>query len=238
MANTIPKTITNYLENLKATSPGYIPPMIHPWMEQEVVPTTNPSLDIFSNKGIPYPNTANPVAIKPAEKVEEINGYVKGSGLKGTDKQAIQDKLPLIKNIYTYLQNKLGTTKEQTLGILGNIYAESGFNSNIEEKKDTTNKGYGLLQFTGPRRKALEDYATILGKDSSDVTTQLDYLTTELNDSNTWTKGGNLKNYKTYKSTSPDDYTYLIMDKFIRPNKKESNFQLRIDAANYLKDLV
>ena len=163
-------------------------------MEQESgLPITNTyeqTIDVFNNKGTivqtPSFNYTVPTIKRKEEEVpEEFYGYVKGKGLKTNDKEILQEKLPLIKNIYTYLQNKLGTTKEQTLGILGNIYAESGFNSGIEESKDTPNKGFGLIQFTGPRRKALEDYATTLGKDSSDVTTQLDYLIAELNDSNT-----------------------------------------------------
>ena len=245
--NKIPTSITNYLQELKNQSVGYVPPMVHSWMESAenlpLVNTYEQVVDVFNNKGIttqaPIVNYVVPT-IKRSEKQipEELNGYIKGNGLKANDKEKIQEKLPLIKNIYTYLQNKLGTTKEQTLGILGNIYAESGFNTGIEEFKNTPNKGFGLIQFTGPRRKALEEYAITLGKDSSDVTTQLDYLTSELNDSNIWTKGGNLSNYKNYKSNSTDDYTYLIMDKFIRPNKKSSNMQLRIDTANYLKDLV
>lgn len=73
-----------------------------------------------------------------------------------------------------------GFTAEQVAGIMGNIKAESGFNPGIEERTVNPNKGYGIAQWTGPRRTALEAAAAAQGVSSSDLLFQLNYLYDEM----------------------------------------------------------
>ncbi len=65
-----------------------------------------------------------------------------------------------------------------------NFQDESGLNPGINEKNPIvpgSRGGFGLSQWTGPRRKALEAYAAERGAPLDSVDTQLDFLMTELN---------------------------------------------------------
>jgi len=71
-----------------------------------------------------------------------------------------------------------GYSEYAVAGVLGNIYAESGFEpSKIE---GDTGIGYGLCQWSYGRRTQLEAYATSKGKPASDVDTQIEFLLTEI----------------------------------------------------------
>lgn len=63
-----------------------------------------------------------------------------------------------------------------------NFQDESGLNPGIEEHVANVHgtKGFGLAQWTGPRRDALTQFAQSQGRPVSDVDTQLDFLMTEL----------------------------------------------------------
>ncbi|TPJ97632.1 hypothetical protein FJ872_31970 [Mesorhizobium sp. B2-5-9] len=64
-----------------------------------------------------------------------------------------------------------------------NFQDESGLNPGINEKNPTvagSRGGYGLAQWTGPRRRALESFAASQGKPAGDQDTQLDFLMSEL----------------------------------------------------------
>lgn len=63
-----------------------------------------------------------------------------------------------------------------------NFQDESGLNPGIEEQVANVHgtKGFGLAQWTGPRRDALTQFAQSQGRPVSDVDTQLDFLMTEL----------------------------------------------------------
>lgn len=64
-----------------------------------------------------------------------------------------------------------------------NFQDESGLNPGINESKPLvpgSRGGFGLAQWTGPRRKMLEAFAQQRGAPVSDMDTQLDFLMTEL----------------------------------------------------------
>lgn len=68
-------------------------------------------------------------------------------------------------------------------GFMMNFADESGLNPGINERNPTvpgSRGGFGLAQWTGPRREALEQYAVHAGKPVSDPNVQLDFLMTEL----------------------------------------------------------
>jgi hypothetical protein len=65
-------------------------------------------------------------------------------------------------------------------GVAMNFGDESGFETGIQEKNPTSGRGgFGLAQWTGDRRVALEQYAASNGKSVDDADTQLDYFMEE-----------------------------------------------------------
>ena len=81
------------------------------------------------------------------------------------------------------LQKEMGLSKVQSAAVVGNFAHESaGFQSDINEGKPLvpgSRGGYGLAQWTGPRRKALENYALKQGKDVKDMETQYGFYKLE-----------------------------------------------------------
>lgn len=68
-------------------------------------------------------------------------------------------------------------------GFVMNFQSESGLNPGINEANplvEGSRGGFGLAQWTGPRRKQLEAYAAQRGTPVSDTDTQLDFLMQEL----------------------------------------------------------
>lgn len=68
-------------------------------------------------------------------------------------------------------------------GFIMNFKDESGLNPNINEAAPVvpgSRGGFGLSQWTGPRRVALENFAAERGKSVGDTNTQLDFLMSEL----------------------------------------------------------
>jgi hypothetical protein len=68
-------------------------------------------------------------------------------------------------------------------GFVMNFEDESGLNPGINEAAPTvpgSRGGFGLAQWTGPRRVALEQFAASTGRDVSDPDAQLDFLMMEL----------------------------------------------------------
>jgi hypothetical protein len=75
---------------------------------------------------------------------------------------------------------KRGWTPEEAAGTAGNVHAESGFNPGIQERKPIAGRGgYGLIQLTGPRRVAYEQYAADTKRDLADPEAQMDWLNME-----------------------------------------------------------
>ena len=74
-----------------------------------------------------------------------------------------------------------GFSKEEAAAIVGNLWAESGFNTGA---RNPTSGAYGLMQWLGGRYDRLQTYAAEKGKAASDLELQLDYIAWEL-------KGGN-----------------------------------------------
>lgn len=71
-----------------------------------------------------------------------------------------------------------GLTAEQIAGIMGNISHESNFDPAAIE--GSGGGGFGLVQWTGGRRTAIENAAAAAGRDVNDIAFQLEYLMTEL----------------------------------------------------------
>lgn len=63
-------------------------------------------------------------------------------------------------------------------GIMGNLKLESRLDPSALNK---SSGAYGLAQWLGSRKKALQNYARSVGKNVNDITTQLEFLWKELN---------------------------------------------------------
>ena len=82
-------------------------------------------------------------------------------------------------DLYKGLRER-GVPHIHAMGILANMKAESGFDAGIQEHHPIRGRGgYGLCQWTGPRRRALERFAANAHANLWDWEMQLDYLLSE-----------------------------------------------------------
>lgn len=87
--------------------------------------------------------------------------------------------------VWNYLTGEAGLTPEQAAGIMGNIKQEANFESDLEEGPESAARhsvrpvGYGIVQWTGTRRTALEKAANDQGVPVSDLSFQLAYMVQE-----------------------------------------------------------
>jgi hypothetical protein len=81
------------------------------------------------------------------------------------------------------LMDDFGLTAEDAAAIVGNAGHESGGFQSLQEKKPLipgSRGGYGIMQWTGPRRKAYEAYCRRHGYKPSDMDANYKFLFVEL----------------------------------------------------------
>lgn len=99
-------------------------------------------------------------------------------------------------------------------GFIMNFRDESGLNPGLNEAKPIvpgSRGGFGLAQWTGPRRVELEKFAQNTGRSVSDVDTQLDFLMRELQGP----EAGAAKSFLSAKT--PQEAAVAIAQNFLRP---------------------
>ena len=79
---------------------------------------------------------------------------------------------------YNYIKS-LGYSDAQAAGIMGNLIAESGLNTNAYNPAGGGQGAYGLAQWRGARQTALRQFAASRGTDQSDYATQLAFIDQE-----------------------------------------------------------
>jgi hypothetical protein len=107
-----------------------------------------------------------------------------------------------------------GIPRHAAIGIAGNIAVESNFNPGINEIAPVvpgSRGGYGLIQWTGPRRRQFEDYAQTRGVAFDDLNTQLDFLNWELQ--NTERRAAD----RIFAAQTPEEAARLTSELFLRP---------------------
>lgn len=73
-----------------------------------------------------------------------------------------------------------GVPQHVAQGVVMNFQDESGLNTGIQEHAPISGRGgFGLAQWTGPRRVALENFAASRGKSIDDPDLQLDFFMQE-----------------------------------------------------------
>jgi len=109
-------------------------------------------------------------------------GHYDGKGKPLGDGQVVQAK-----QIYDYMTEHYNLTPAQASGILGNMQTESSFNTAAYNKGEGA---IGLIQWEGPRRTALENYANAQGRPVTDWKLQVDFMMHELqtSESGAWAK--------------------------------------------------
>lgn len=119
-------------------------------------------------------------------------------------------------------------------GIVANLIAESGLNPGINEIAPLvpgSRGGYGLAQWTGPRRRQYEAFAAQRGVDPSDINAQLDFLDWELQNTErgAWDK--------LQGASDPIEAARIFSDSFLRPGIPHMDRRLgeaaRIAGMNY-----
>lgn len=90
------------------------------------------------------------------------------------------EKNDTLQQIFQLLING-GMNAGQAAAVMGNMYAESSFNSDRHETGNDI--GYGLAQWSFGRRVDLENFAKQKGVPTSDISMQIEFLLGEYNDS-------------------------------------------------------
>lgn len=102
-------------------------------------------------------------------------------------------------------------------GIVMNLGDESGFDTSVNEAAPTvpgSRGGFGLAQWTGPRRVALEQAAAASGSMPDDPEFQLDFLVNELH-------GPERRAFdKITQTSNPGDAAAAFATDFLRPAKQ------------------
>lgn len=121
---------------------------------------------------------------------------------------------------------KRGMPDHVARGFMSNFKDESGFNPTINEASPLvpgSRGGFGLGQWTGPRRRALESFG---GENVGDLDTQLDFLMSEL-------KGPESRAYKLATGTSnAGEAASSLVNNFFRPAPQHRNSRSARYSAN------
>lgn len=103
---------------------------------------------------------------------EQINiGKIQKTGVISSGGNSIEEQ------IWSFFNSK-GLSDSAVAGIMGNLKLESRLDPSALNK---SSGAYGLAQWLGSRKKALQNYARSVGKNVNDITTQLEFLWKELN---------------------------------------------------------
>lgn len=123
--------------------------------------------------------------------------------------------------IWDYLIGKQ-LSSQTVAAIMGNIFQESGYNP---EAVNPDSGAYGICQWLGSRKDALESFAASQGKPMSDINVQLDYLWSEL----TGDESEALR--LTNAAGDLETATRVFCEKFERCGADEARNENRINAA-------
>lgn len=129
--------------------------------------------------------------------------------------------------VYNFLAGK-GLSADAIYGVMANIKAESNFSTTA---KNYQSGAYGLFQWKGSRKTALQEYTKERGTNESDIQTQLDFFWHELETSESKTKAVLTSRYDT-----AEEYAELFESTFERSGG--SNLTARkMYASKYATEL-
>jgi len=114
-----------------------------------------------------------------------------------------------------------GFSAPQAAVLAGNAQQESSFNPNAV---NPTSGAYGLMQWLGPRRTALNNYAQSTGRSAADPNAQLDFIATEMNGP----EAGNVKDFLTAPDVSSAN---AALKQYLRYGANEGGNRLQYSMA-------
>lgn len=137
------------------------------------------------------------------------------AGITGTQANAGEAFASVAPRLIGDLSKDFGLTPEQAAGVVGQLGHESGGFGTLQEVNPMvpgSRGGYGYAQWTGPRRKAFEEYARTNGLDPASYEANYGFLKRELMET---PEGAVLKDI----AAAPDAITAgrIFTDKFLRP---------------------
>ena len=134
-----------------------------------------------------------------------------------------RQKAPQIMN---NLKRDLGLSEAQAAGILGNIGVECAAFLKLQEQRPLSGRGgWGWCQWTGPRRKTFEQWATERHLDFASDEANYGFLLFELQG----TQAGSLRSLK--QAQSVESATTDFMHTFEKPAPQFAGLRQRIDLA-------
>ena len=148
------------------------------------------------------------------------------------------------RQVYNKLKEE-GLREEAIAGLMGNIHAENDtFEYQRIEDTEKKEKGYGIFQFTGGRRKAYENYLNTMGKTDS-LDAQIEYTLDTINiiptkedskfpkwETNDLGYGNRKKLREVFKVGTAEQVANVFLDRFERPKDPEATRKKRVDFAN------
>ena len=105
--------------------------------------------------------------------------------------------------VFEYLTNTMGLNTAAACGAMANLEKESNFNPHAEYQEKDGSISYGLCQWNGVRRTALENYCSAHGYDSTTLNGQLHYMLYELETSESSAYGS----FRNVENTADGAYT-------------------------------
>lgn len=128
-------------------------------------------------------------------------------------------------------------TKEQAAGLVGNLAYETGnfkYAQEIAPTVEGSRGGYGIAQWTGPRRKAFESWASSNGLDVNSYEANYGYLKKELSSKDEIIGSIGVNTIaKLKEADTVEDATSLVSEYYLRPGKPNINKRLSSAAGVY-----
>ena len=202
-----------YIENNMSTDNDYLDNFFQlPVFDSKFISSKSEELTrpVPLKRGGDY-SRREPVATSPAASSVTTNSAPLSQGIIGKGKY-----------IMNFFLNK-GLTREQSSGILGNLQAESGLNTDIWGDNGTS---YGLAQWHKSRYTNLFNFAKAKSKPVNDLDTQLEFLWHELQTSHN-------SAYKNLLATSTPEQAAEVFAKQFEKMKTYSTVREKYALKHY-----
>lgn len=134
-------------------------------------------------------------------------GTILGKGIDSGKTQYVDNSVQ--RKVYDFLYNELHLTDKQAWAVMANIDHESaGWQVDAEQSPGSSTLGIGLMQWSGDRRRQLEQFAADRHTTWKDLQTQLEFMKLEYNttESEAWER---FKKHVTETSSPEDDVAYF-----------------------------
>jgi hypothetical protein len=171
-------------------------------------------------------------AIKTAYSAEDdakVDTGLTDMPVSGGQAGAVAKASDMGRRLMRDLMKDYGLSKEYAAGIVGNLdYETAGFKhmQELTPLVKGSRGGWGIAQWTGPRRVAFEKYAKDKGLDPSSYEANYGFLKYEFENTS---EGRFLDKYKSVED--PAEAARIFSSSYLRPSAKHANMKERINRA-------